>query len=328
MSELERFFRFLQIVLTQVNREWRGRPPRCQRAFRYDHGLILKFLILQAASGWSLRTLDRKLKSWRNTLYRRLVGVRRGDLPHWTTVARRCRSLPFLRYLKRVLRRLSKEAILRSPGDLHLIVLDLTDLPTDPRWDSAGRWGHVTKEEAFFGWKLHLVVNRRGIILGAYLTTAEKGETACVTTLLLRLWRLLPKRWRKGLIREVVADAGYDAEKVYRLIHRLLGAEAAIGFNPRGSRGAEPRGEERRRGWQYLQSKEGQRALKERRVVERTNRTLKEDLGLEERLGASEPWNGVKVGVTVWLELIRYSVGRLLQLKSGSYSEGVKALVI
>ena len=45
-----------------------------------------------------------------------------------------------------------------------------------------------------------------------------------------------------------MADAGYDAEKVYELIHHLLGAEAAIGFNPRGSRGEEPLGEERRRG--------------------------------------------------------------------------------
>jgi len=208
-----------------------------------------------------------------------------------------------------------------------LIVIDLTDLPTDPRWDSAGRWGHVTKE-AFFGWKLHLVVNRRGIILGAYLTTADKVETSCVTTLLLRLWWLIPKRWREELIKEVVADAGYDAEKVYRLIHHLLGAEAAIVINPRGSQGAEPLGEERRRGWRYLQSKEGQKALKERRVIERTNRTLKEDLGLEERLGASEPWDRVIFGVRVWLELIRYDVGRLLQLRSGSYSEGVKALVI
>ena len=328
MSELERFFRFLQILLAQVNRERRGRPPRHRRAFHYDHGLILKLLILQAASGWSLRTLDRKLRALRNTLYRRLVGVRRSELPHWTTVARRCRSLPFLRYLQRVLRRLSKEAILRCPGDLRLIVIDLTDLPTDPRWDSAGRWGHVKKEEAFFGWKLHLVVNRRGIILGAYLTTADKGETSCVTTLLLRLWWLLPKRWREGLIKEVVADAGYDAEKVYRLIHHLLGAEAAIGFNPRGSRGGEPLGEERRRGWRYLQSKEGRRAQKERRVIERTNRTLKEDLELEERLGTSKPWDRVKVGVRVWLELIRYDVGRLLGLRSGSYSEGVKALVI
>lgn len=328
MSELERFFRFLQILLAQVNREWRGRPPRHQRGFRYDHGLILKLLILQAASGWSLRTLDHKLWALRNTLYRRLVGVRRSELPHWTTIARRSRSLPFLLYLQRVLRRLSKEAILRRPGDLRLIVIDLTDLPTDPRRDSGGRWGHVITEEAFFGWKLHLVVNRRGIILGAYLTTAEKGETACVTTLLLRLWWLLPKRWRRGLIKEIVADAGYDAEKVYKLIHNLLGALAAIDFNPRRGGEGEPQGRERRRGWRYLQSREGQRALKKRQVIERTNRTLKEDLGLEERLRASEPWNGVKVGVRVWLELIRYDVGRLIQLRSGSYSEGVKALVI
>ncbi len=154
-------------------------------------------------------------------------------------------------------------------------------------------------------------------------------ETSCVTTLLLRLWWLIPKRWRKELIKEVVADAGYDAEKVYRLIHHLLGAEAAIVINPRGSRGgATGGGEERRRGWRYLQSKERQRALKGRRVIERTNRTLKEDLGLEGRLGASEPWTRVKIGVRVWLELIRYDVGRLLQLRSGSYSEGVKALVI
>ena len=55
---------------------------------------------------------------------------------------------------------------------------------------------------------------------------------------------------------------------------------------------------------------------------------MKGDLGLEERLGASEPWDRVKVGVRVRLELIRYDVGRLLQLRSGSYSEGVKALVI
>lgn len=327
MSELERFFRFLQILLAQVNREGRGRPPRRQRNFRYDHGLIMKLLFLQAASGWSLRTLDRKLRALRNTLYRRLVGVHLGALPHWTTVARRSRSLPFLRYLQRVLRRLSKEAILRRPGDLRWIVIDLTDLPTDPAFDPCGRWGHITKEEAFFGWKLHLVVNRRGIILGANLTTAEKGETACVTTLLLRLWLLLPQRWRQGLLQEVVADAGYDAERVYRLIHHLLGAEAVIGFNPRRGGGAEPRGEERRRGWWHQKGKEGQRAQR-RRVIERTNRTLKEDLGLEERLGAPEPWDRVKLAVRVWLELIRYDVGRLLRLRSGSHSEGVKALVV
>ena len=81
MSELERFFQFLQILLAQVNCEWRGRPSHRRRAFRYDHGLILKLLILQAASNWSLRTLDRKLRALRNTLYRRLVGVRRSELP-------------------------------------------------------------------------------------------------------------------------------------------------------------------------------------------------------------------------------------------------------
>ena len=85
---------------------------------------------------------------------------------------------------------------------------------------------------------------------------------------------------------------------------------------------------EGRRGRRYLQSKEGQRALKERGVVERTNWTLKEDLGLEERLGTSEPWGRVKVGVRVRLELIRYDAGGLFQMRSGSYSEGVKALVI
>ena len=50
------------------------------------------------------------------------------------------------------------------------------------------------------------MVNRRGIILSlrAYLTAADRGERACVTTLLLRLWWLLPKpkRWREGLIKE------------------------------------------------------------------------------------------------------------------------------
>ena len=135
-------------------------------------------------------TLDRKLRALRNTLYlylylylyRYLVGVCRSELPHRTTVARRLRSLPFLRHLQRVL---------RCPGDLRLIVLDLTDLPIDPRRDPDGRWGHVTKE-AFFGRKLHLVVNRRGMAWG-------------------------PTRRR----------------------------QAAIGFNPRGSRGGEPLGEER-----------------------------------------------------------------------------------
>lgn len=328
MSELERFFRFLDQLLLRLTAERRGRPALNKIAYRHDHAQILKLLLLAAAQGWSLNDLGRKLHHLRNTAYRALVGLRYRALPHWTTVARRRRSLPFLRFLRRVLRVLAKEAILRHPGDLKLLVVDLTDLPTDPHGDPAGRWGHVREEEAFYGWKLHLVVNRKGLILAAYLTTAEKRETACVTTLLVGAWRLLPARWQKQLIRIVVGDGAYDGEEVHRLVHDLLGAEAAIALNPRAAGEAEPKSLHRLRTWRFLQTPEGQRALLARRVIERTNRTLKEDLQLEERLQAKEPWTAIKVGVQVWLTLIRYSMGRVLGLRSGSYSEGVKALVI
>ena len=38
---------------------------------------------------------------------------------------------------------------------------------------------------------------------------------------------------------------------------------------------------------------------------------------MEERFGASEPWDRVKIRVKVWLELICYDVGGLLGLRSG-----------
>jgi hypothetical protein len=325
MAELERFFRFLDAILTRLAADRRSRPTSSKITYRHDHAKILKLLLLALAYGWSLNDLGHKLTHLRNTLYRRLIGMRRSELPHWTTVARRRRSLAFLRYLRRVLRALSKEACLSRRSDLKLIVIDLTDLPTDPRWDPEGRWGHVT-QEAFYGWKLHLVVNRKGVILAAYLTTAEKKETACVTSLLVGVWKLLPARWRKELIQVVSGDEGYDAEEVHRLIHDLLLCEAAISLNPRVQAGP-PQGPHRLRTWGFLPTKEGRRAQRARQVIERTNRTLKEDLKLEEQLLAPEPWTAIKVGVQVWLTLVRYNLGRLLGMRSGSYSEGVKALV-
>lgn len=214
MSELERFFHFLDLLLTRLTAECRGRPAATKITYRHDHAKILKLLLLAAALGWSLNDLGRKLNHLRNKTYRVLLGLRRSALPHWTTIARRRRSLPFLRFLRRVLRALAKEAILHRPGDLRLVVIDLTPAYRSPL--GFRRPMGPRHRGGFYGWKLHLVVNRRGLILGAYLTTAEKRETSCVTTLLVGVWRLLPTRWRKEWIRVVAGDGAYDTNEVHR----------------------------------------------------------------------------------------------------------------
>jgi len=167
----------------------------------------------------------------------------------------------------------------------------MTDLPRSHK-DHLAKWGATSEDEVFWGYKLHLIVTRDGVIIAFFLTTAEKREAKITKKLFNQVRRRISKRRRRRM-RVGVGDEGYDTLEVYELAFAKLGIRMIIPPNPR--RGADmrlelsqkqkgklrERGSRRDKGILEYGTRRGKWLYSKRVVIEEVIEQLKHSLGFE-----------------------------------------------
>jgi len=246
-------------------------------------------LLLGAIRGWSLNLLHQKLTAYHDPTYRQLLGIKLSQIPSRRTLNNHSHHPAVKSFLEKILRRLLVRLL--TSRNLSLIALDMTDLPRSHK-DHLAKWGATSEDEVFWGYKLHLIVTRDGVIIAFFLTTAEKREAKITKKLFNQVRRRISKRRRRRM-RVGVGDEGYDTLEVYELAFAKLGIRMIIPPNPR--RGADmrlelsqkqkgklrERGSRRDKGILEYGTRRGKWLYSKRVVIEEVIEQLKHSLGFE-----------------------------------------------
>ena len=107
--------------------------------------------------------------------------------------------------------------------------IDIIDVNSRFKDDLAD--GGFPSKGYFYGYKLHLIVTRDGVSLTTVLIKANLTEALVNEELTDKLDRSLTKKQRERL-RNVVADAGYDSNRIYEVFQQL-DMEMIAAVNPR-----------------------------------------------------------------------------------------------
>jgi len=248
-------------------------PKKRGRPFVYTWPTVLGcFMVLVTYRLTGFRSLHRFLKG--NPSLAQACGLPEGQVPCDRTFSRRFQRLDgvLLQATAQLLRRLTSRRLLRWT----LTVIDATPLVAKGRrpkgktaerrtTDKEARWGRSTTKGWFWGYKLHVLVAVRPVILPLAwtVTPAHRND---VTQLLpvvaqarLFLRRLLQR------IREVVGDMAYDCQARYRTLASWR-IRLTTPINRR--RGGRPSPLQRKRR-HHARSHRGRRLLKRRADVER-----------------------------------------------------------
>ena len=190
-------------------------------------------------------------------------------VPSLGTLTQRARQSDFRWLLRRVLRRLRSKL---SSGPTHQVAMDSTFLCTGPNSnDSHSRWTcHSGKW--FRGYALHTICDRRGVLWAWHVTSANVQEMKVAR----RLVRQLAAS-QASEIELIIADSGYDSERLHQLTRRRLKALLLTPLNLRGAKSGNWRSRQPGRAQceKMLETKEGQAALGHRSDVERWNSWFK-----------------------------------------------------
>lgn len=186
-------------------------------------------LLLATIKGWSINLLHQKLTAYHDPTYRQLLGVRLSQIPSRRTLNNHSHHPSVKAFLEKLLRRLLTRLL--NSRNLSLIAIDMTDIPRS-RKDHLARWGATSDDNIFYGYKLHLIVTRDGVIIAFFWTTAEKRESRIAQKLFNQVRRCISERKRRKM-RVGIGDEGYDAKEVYELAFEKLGIQMIIPPNPR-----------------------------------------------------------------------------------------------
>lgn len=272
-------------VVDAVSSHPQGRPRKPKRGHPFTHptAVIVKLLGVSVIKGWSLGETACNLRKRQYAPLRQMMGLRLKDIPTKGCLSKRGRHRDTEVFLGRTLRYLRKHLVVNPISDLRMVVIDLTDLPVEQRYDPKAKWGHVRKEEAFYGYKLHLLINRKGGLLQAFITTANKTETFRSVSMLAGLKRLFSLPISDGCVRHAIADSGYDAEDNYKMVEDLLLGVLVCKENPRNKKGdTPPGGEYRSKALRFSGTKRGRRLYKRHTIVEQVIGQLKDLFHLED----------------------------------------------
>ena len=214
-----------------------------------------------------------------------------GSVPSPATVSRRMRRQDFDIYMARFFRALclparsvsakaGRMAVSHRVGDLHVLVIDSTaiEAPRDPH----ARWGH-TREGPFLGYKLHLLVNSRGVPVAAWVSQGHRSDHDGLRPMMRDAKQVLATNHLRGRVKFVLADAGYDAEEHYHLTYEATGARLLAQDNPRNRKvdpadvaskatlaeSAEPTPGVRRDAFRLLKTDWGKKLMAKRSEIER-----------------------------------------------------------
>jgi len=315
-------------IVEAVSSHTQGRPQKPKRGhpFTYPTSLIVKHLFVSTLKGWSLGQTVDKLKKREYANLRKLIGISLGEIPTKSCLCKRANHPQTEAFLRRVLWYLRKRLILRPMSDLKMLIMDLTGIPTNPRYDPYAKWGHVKKQEAFYGYKLHILLNHKGVILQAFVTTANKTETFRSLSMLAGIGRMFQLAISQGCLEYVLADSGYDAEANYKMVSDGLLGLMLCKENPRNKKTDKPPGGEYRSiALRFSNTKKGKRLYGRRHVVEQVIGQLKELFELEH----IPYWvRGLK-SVRLWLmwRIVVFTTAQYLNLLRHRPLRHVKSLV-
>lgn len=149
---------------------------------------------------WACRRGNWPMQAWRR------------DLPDQSTVSRRMRTFGFKRALVRLMHILQP---IITPAEVAMLdgkAIMLGEFTTDPH----ARKGHGTGRMGI-GYKLHLLKDTHGRVLAWRVATLNVAER----TVALRLVRSAHRRGTLAPRAVIIADAGYDSNKLHRLAREL-----------------------------------------------------------------------------------------------------------
>lgn len=213
MKRLEQIVELVKDVLKAIEHERRGRPHCAQQGCppTYPTSNMLLIFLLKSLKNWSVNHTYNKLTDEVDATWRSLLGLTLDDLPsrRWLN---ELETHPRLRRLRdqvhrRLLRRLLDQV------DLKTLAVDLTDVPVHPEWDELTNWGYTSDDEAFYGYKVHVLYTGDGLPLAVRVTRANGHELNEVGPLLKQTNRLLGSSIAQ--VDHVLGDAAYDANAVY-----------------------------------------------------------------------------------------------------------------
>jgi len=237
----------------------------------YATWLLVRLWMVRVLAGWSQRQLFAKLQKRQVRAWLRRFIDLPTRLPSRSHYGRRVRQPDFLAALRRLFGALAARLAHRTPGDLEVLSLDFTDLPVDVRYDADAAYGYTSKGR-FYGYKLHLVVSRRGALLAYRVATANHHGVRLAEEMLPDLSRLA------RLIRMILGDAGYDSGPLHDQVREVLDAMLLAPVNPRRGAGAPDESTARGQALAFLQTAVGRALYRERTIIEQVNGQLKDVL--------------------------------------------------
>lgn len=255
----------------QIRRACKGlaNRPRMGRPRIYGTGDVLAVLAFAALTDLPVSRARQKLIAPPVVWWRRRYWAWPGAVPTGSTLSRRSRQSDCRGLLRRVLRRLRRCLGLHPTAH---VALDATLLLTgaysrDPesRWTChGGKW--------FRGYALHAICDRASRLWAWHVTSANTQEMKAAR----RLVRQLAAS-RQRSIRWIVADSGYDSERLHQLVRRRLDATLLAALNLRGSRNEAWRTRKPGRDAcdKLLHTAQGMKLMNERSAIERWNSWFK-----------------------------------------------------
>lgn len=175
--------------------------------------------------------------------------------------------------------------------EVRVLAMDLTNLRSDAWRDALGAWG-FSSTGGFYGYKLGLIASRSGVVLGMTLMRANWTELTVNCRLLRMARETILGAFGELEVDVLVADSGFDGERIYRGSRQLLQAPLLC---PRKRR-RDPKAKQarqvlknalwrspfRERAQQLWGDPEFAGLYRHRTVIEQINGQLKETLRIDE----------------------------------------------
>ena len=291
MYNLNYLFEKVKKEINEILNETRGRKAKANvgRNLKDKNAIqTVLMLLLATLKGWNLSQVHRKVTSYFSPVYRKMLGLKLGEIAPYSTFAFRTDHKRIKEIQNRLFRRLLIPLL--NCCSLSLLAIDMTDLPRDLR-DKLANYG-VCGKGYFYGYKLHLIVTRDGVPLAVVATKANKTEPSVTDRLINQLRKNLTK-FQLEKLRSGVSDAGYDTINIYDSFSDLS-VQLVSAVNPRnnsslkGELSREYRSKlkesstPRDRGILLYHSKRGGKLYNQRIVVEQVIDQLKNDLRLSD----------------------------------------------
>lgn len=233
MVRLEQIVDMIKDIVRICQNETRGRPaePKPGAPSTYARPDIVLIFLLKTLKGWSVNHTHKKLVDDIDSTWRDLLGLTTDELPSRRWLNDLKDHADVKRWRRRIFRRLGRRLL--QDVDLETLAVDLTPIEVNLEWDHLASWGYTSDEEAFYGYKLHLLCTADGLPLALRVTRADGHELNEVIPLFKEAERLLGQEAAR--VAHILGDAAYDANDVYEGANEHLDAQFQADANRRNA---------------------------------------------------------------------------------------------